>query len=50
MEEVFQALVLGVKDYVGKNGFKRCVIGFSGGIDSSLVAAIAVEAIGRKKT
>ena len=48
MEEVFQALVLGVKDYVGKNGFKRCVIGFSGGIDSSLVAAIAVEAIGRK--
>ncbi|MFZ3072316.1 MAG: NAD+ synthase [Thermodesulfobacteriota bacterium] len=47
-EEVFQALVLGVKDYVKKNGFKRCVIGFSGGIDSSLVATIAVEAIGRK--
>ena len=50
MEEVFQALVLGVKDYVGKNGFKRCVIGFSGGIDSSLVAAIAAEAIGTKNT
>ena len=34
----------------GKNGFKRCVIGFSGGIDSSLVAAIAAEAIGTKNT
>ena len=46
--EVFQALVLGTRDYVGKNGFKHVVIGLSGGIDSSLVAAIAVEALGRE--
>jgi NAD+ synthase (glutamine-hydrolysing) len=46
--EVFQALVLGTRDYVRKNGFKRVVIGLSGGIDSSLVAAIAVEALGRE--
>jgi NAD+ synthase (glutamine-hydrolysing) len=48
VEEVFQALVLGTRDYVTKNGFKRVVIGLSGGIDSSLVAAIAVEALGRE--
>jgi len=46
-EEVFEALVLGTRDYVRKNGFKRVVIGLSGGIDSSLVAAIAVQALGR---
>jgi NAD+ synthase (glutamine-hydrolysing) len=46
-EEVYQALVLGVKDYVFKNGFKKVVIGLSGGIDSSLVAALAVDALGR---
>jgi NAD+ synthase (glutamine-hydrolysing) len=46
--EVFQALVLGTRDYVRKNGFKRVVIGLSGGIDSSLVAAVAVEALGRE--
>ncbi|MBI5074897.1 MAG: NAD+ synthase [Nitrospirae bacterium] len=45
-EEVYQALVLGTADYVRKNGFKGVVIGMSGGIDSSLVAAIAVDAIG----
>ena len=39
--------MLGTRDYVRKNGFKRVVIGLSGGIDSSLVAAIAVEALGR---
>src|SRR5213594_2756847 len=48
VEEVFGALVLGTRDYVRKNGFKRVVIGLSGGIDSSLVAAIAVEALGRE--
>jgi NAD+ synthase (glutamine-hydrolysing) len=48
VEEVFQALVLGTRDYVTKNGFKRVVIGLSGGIDSSLVAAVAVEALGRE--
>jgi NAD+ synthase (glutamine-hydrolysing) len=45
-EEVYKALVLGVKDYVRKNGFKRVVIGLSGGVDSALTAAIAVDALG----
>jgi NAD+ synthase (glutamine-hydrolysing) len=47
VEEVFGALVLGTHDYVRKNRFKRVVVGLSGGIDSSLVAAVAVEALGR---
>jgi len=46
-EEIYQALILGVYDYVGKSGFKKVVIGLSGGIDSSLVAAIAVDALGK---
>ena len=46
MEEIFGALVLGTRDYVRKNGFTDVVIGLSGGIDSALVAAIAVEALG----
>ncbi len=45
-EQVFRALVLGLKDYLGKCGFHRCLIGLSGGIDSALVAAIAAEALG----
>ncbi len=44
--EVYQALVLGTRDYVGKNGFKQVLIGLSGGMDSSLVAVIAVDALG----
>jgi len=44
--EIYNALVLGTKDYVIKNGFKKVVLGLSGGIDSSLVATIAVDAIG----
>jgi len=48
VEEVWQALVLGTRDYVRKNGFSRVVVGLSGGIDSSLVAAVAVEALGRQ--
>ncbi len=44
--EVWQALVLGLRDYVRKNGFRSVVLGLSGGIDSSVVAAIAVDAIG----
>jgi NAD+ synthase (glutamine-hydrolysing) len=44
--EVYQALVLGTRDYVRKNGFEQVVIGLSGGIDSSLTAAIAVDALG----
>ena len=45
-ESVYQALVLGVHDYVNKNGFKGVVIGLSGGIDSALTLAIAVDALG----
>ncbi len=44
--EVYDALVLGTHDYISKNGFGKVVIGLSGGIDSSLVAAIAVDALG----
>ena len=44
--EVYQALVLGTGDYVLKNGFREVVIGLSGGIDSALTAAIAVDALG----
>jgi NAD+ synthase (glutamine-hydrolysing) len=47
-EEVYHALVLGTRDYMQKNGFKSAVIGLSGGVDSSLVAAVAVEAIGKE--
>jgi NAD+ synthase (glutamine-hydrolysing) len=46
LERVHAALVLGARDYVKKNGFTDVVIGLSGGIDSALVAAIAVEALG----
>ncbi len=46
--EVREALVLGTRDYVRKNGFKHVVIGLSGGIDSALVAAVAVEALGKE--
>jgi len=45
LAEVYQALVLGVRDYVRKNGFEKVVIGLSGGVDSSLVAAIATDAV-----
>ncbi len=44
--EVYAALVLGLRDYVDKNGFKHVVMGLSGGIDSALVATIAVDALG----
>ena len=47
-EEIYQALVLGVKDYCLKNGFSDAVIGLSGGIDSALTAAIAAEALGKE--
>jgi NAD+ synthase (glutamine-hydrolysing) len=45
-ESIRQALVLGIRDYAGKNGFKKALLGLSGGIDSALVAALAAEAIG----
>nr|WP_310428090.1 NAD+ synthase [Chamaesiphon sp. VAR_48_metabat_135_sub] len=47
--EVWQALVLGVRDYIGKCGFQKVILGLSGGIDSALVAAIAAEALGADK-
>jgi NAD+ synthase (glutamine-hydrolysing) len=47
-EEVFKALVMGTRDYVTKNRFSNVVIGLSGGIDSSLVTAVAVEALGKE--
>ncbi|MFH0940906.1 MAG: NAD+ synthase [Candidatus Omnitrophota bacterium] len=46
--EVYEALTLGLRDYISKNGFKKVVLGLSGGIDSSLVAAIAVDSIGKE--
>jgi len=46
VREVYEALVLGTRDYVTKNGFREVVIGLSGGVDSSLVATIAVDALG----
>ncbi|MBI1976921.1 MAG: NAD+ synthase, partial [Candidatus Omnitrophica bacterium] len=45
LEEIYQALVLGTRDYVRKNGFEKVVIGLSGGIDSALTAVIAVDAL-----
>ena len=45
-EEVYRALVLGVRDYLRKNGFQKAVIGMSGGIDSAVTAAIAADALG----
>ncbi len=45
-EEVYRALVLGLRDYAGKNGFREVVLGLSGGIDSALVATLATDALG----
>ena len=47
--ELWDALVLGVRDYLGKNGFKGAILGLSGGIDSAVVLAVAVDAIGADK-
>lgn len=46
IEEVYRALVLGVRDYTGKNGFENVIIGLSGGVDSALTAVVAVDALG----
>jgi NAD+ synthase/NAD+ synthase (glutamine-hydrolysing) len=48
LDAVYQALVLGTRDYIRKCGFRKVLIGLSGGIDSSLTAAIAVDAVGRE--
>jgi NAD+ synthase (glutamine-hydrolysing) len=47
--EIYGALVLGLHDYVSKNGFEHVVLGLSGGIDSALVACVAVDALGRER-
>ncbi len=49
VEEVYGALVLGTRDYLRKNGFEHAVLGLSGGIDSTLVALIAVDALGAER-
>lgn len=46
METIYRALVLGLRDYVEKNGFKGVVLGLSGGVDSGITAAVAVDALG----
>ena len=48
LEEIYNALVLGTRDYVRKNGFEKVLIGLSGGIDSSLTATIAVDALSKE--
>ena len=48
MKDLYQALVLGVRDYFHKSGFKKGCLGLSGGIDSALVASIAVDALGKE--
>ncbi len=48
VEEVYRALVLGTRDYVRKNGFQKVVVSLSGGIDSTLVCVIAVDALGEE--
>ena len=48
-EEIWKAIVVGLRDYVEKNGFRSVVVGVSGGIDSALVAALAVDALGAKR-
>jgi NAD+ synthase (glutamine-hydrolysing) len=46
--EIYDALVMGTRDYLRKNGFRSAILGLSGGVDSSLVAAIAVDAVGAR--
>ncbi|HEQ60390.1 MAG TPA: NAD(+) synthase, partial [Firmicutes bacterium] len=48
-EEIYQALTLGTRDYVNKNGFEKVVIGLSGGVDSALTASLAVDALGAER-
>ena len=48
-EDVYQAMVVGLRDYVGRNGFPGVILGLSGGIDSALSAAVAVDALGPDK-
>jgi NAD+ synthase (glutamine-hydrolysing) len=47
-EEIYEALVMGTRDYLRKNGFREAIVALSGGVDSSLVASIAVDAVGAR--
>ncbi len=47
--DLWDALVLGIRDYLGKNGFSNAILGLSGGVDSALVLALAVDALGKDK-
>ncbi|MBI5197717.1 MAG: NAD+ synthase [Nitrospirae bacterium] len=49
VEEIYRGLVTGVRDYVGKNGFREVVVGLSGGVDSALTVGIAVDALGKEQ-
>ena len=49
LESIYTAMVVGLRDYVGKNHFPGVVIGLSGGIDSALTAAVAIDALGAEK-
>lgn len=48
-EDVYRAMMMGLKDYVGRNGFPGVILGLSGGVDSALSAAVAVDALGPKR-
>lgn len=48
ISEIYQALILGIRDYFGKMGFKKAILGSSGGIDSAVTLALAVEALGKE--
>jgi NAD+ synthase (glutamine-hydrolysing) len=48
MSNIYNALVLGIRDYFKKSGFKEAILGLSGGIDSSVTACLAVRALGKK--
>lgn len=48
LEEIYQALLLGIRDYTRKNGFEKVIIGLSGGIDSALTTTLTVDALGRE--
>lgn len=49
LESIYQAMVVGLRDYIAKNGFPGVVLGLSGGVDSALTAAVAVDAIGPER-
>ena len=48
MDEIYQALILGIRDYFTKMGFTKAILGSSGGIDSAVTQALAVEALGKE--